>query len=153
LHEDFLDLFLDNRMTQPNALTTLGTPVDLSKVDCDAYIVGGLTDHLTPWKGCYRTTQLLGGDTTFVLSSTGHIQTPVCPPGNPKSRYWTGGSPTADPDAWIAGATEHQSTWWEHWIEWLCVRSGGQREVAKTLGSTTYPPIAPAPGEYVLEPS
>ena len=25
------------------------------------YVTGATTDHLTPWKGCYRTTQLLGG--------------------------------------------------------------------------------------------
>jgi poly(3-hydroxyalkanoate) synthetase len=35
-----------------------------------------MTDHLTPWKGCYRTTQLLSGPMTFALSNSGHIQSP-----------------------------------------------------------------------------
>ena len=33
----------------------------------------------------YRTTQLLGGQITFILSTSGHIATMVNPPGNPKA--------------------------------------------------------------------
>jgi hypothetical protein len=40
----------------------LGTPVDLGKVSCDSFVVAGYTDHLIPWDGAYRTTQLLGGE-------------------------------------------------------------------------------------------
>ena len=29
---------------------------------CDTYVVAGSTDHIIPWDGAYRTTQLLGGD-------------------------------------------------------------------------------------------
>ena len=36
---------------------------------------------------CYRSTQLLGGDSRFVLSTNGHIAALVNPPGNPKSSY------------------------------------------------------------------
>ena len=59
-----------------------------------------------PWRGCYRSAQLLGGESTFVLANTGHIQTLVCPPSNPKSRYWVGPEPGPDPDAWKAAAEE-----------------------------------------------
>jgi hypothetical protein len=51
------------------------------------FVTGAVADHLTPWKGCYRTTQLLGGDSTFVLSNSGHIASLVNPPANPKARY------------------------------------------------------------------
>jgi polyhydroxyalkanoate synthase len=49
-----------------------------------------MTDHLTPWKGCYRTTHLLSGPMTFVLSTSGHIQSLVNSPGNPKASYYAG---------------------------------------------------------------
>ena len=48
------------------------------------FVTGAVTDHLTPWKGCYRTTQLLGGEATFVLSYSGHIASLVNPPGTPR---------------------------------------------------------------------
>ena len=59
-----------------------------------------IRDSLTPWRGCYRSAALLGGESTFVLANTGHIQTLVCPPGKAKSRYWVGPDPGPDPDAW-----------------------------------------------------
>src|SRR3712207_9480453 len=68
----------------PGALRVLGTPVHLSRITLPTFVTGALTDHITPWYGCYRTTQLLSGPSTFVLSSSGHIQSLVNPPGNPK---------------------------------------------------------------------
>jgi hypothetical protein len=65
------------------------TPVDLSTITVPTFATGAVTDHLTPWKGCYRTTQLLSGPMTFVLSNSGHIQSLVNPPGNPKASYYT----------------------------------------------------------------
>src|SRR6516225_5165667 len=70
LHAQFLDLFEHNPLATPGALTCLGTPVDLSTITLPTYVTGGVTDHLTPWTSCYRTTQLLGGPSTFVLSNT-----------------------------------------------------------------------------------
>jgi len=106
LHGQFLNMFASNVLAEPGGMTVLGSPVDLSQVKVDAYITGGTTDHLTPWRGCYRSAQLLGGDTTFVLANNGHIQTLICPPGNPRSRYWVGSEPGPDADAWKAGAEE-----------------------------------------------
>src|SRR4029453_15047987 len=48
-------------LVTPGALTVLGTPVDLSQVEVDTYLVAGIADRLTPWQNCYRSTQLLGG--------------------------------------------------------------------------------------------
>ena len=56
---------------------------------CDAYVVAGSTDHIVPWTGAYQTTQLLGGQCEFVLSTSGHIQAIVNPPTNPKASYLT----------------------------------------------------------------
>ena len=90
LHLQFLDLFQANALCRPGAMTVLHTPVDLSTIKVPTFATGAITDHLTPWKGCYRTTQLLSGPMTFVLSNSGHIQSLVNPPGNPKASYYTG---------------------------------------------------------------
>ncbi len=85
LHRDFLDLALDNALTEPGAATVLGTPVDLSKITVDTYVVAGIADHITPWQNAYRTVNLLGSEPRFVLSTSGHIAALVNPPGNEKA--------------------------------------------------------------------
>jgi poly[(R)-3-hydroxyalkanoate] polymerase subunit PhaC len=149
LHSDFLDLAISNGLAE-GTLTVLGTPVDLGKVALDAYVVAGSTDHIVPWQAAYQTTQLLGGESHFVLSSSGHIQAIVNPPGNPKSSYRTReGAPPADAEAWLGGAETHPGSWWEHWTAWLSARSGDRRPAPRKLGSGTHPPLDPAPGRYV----
>jgi polyhydroxyalkanoate synthase subunit PhaC len=149
LHVDFLRLFAANALARPNSFQLGGIPIDLRKVDLDAYVVGALTDHITPWKACYRTPFLLGGTSQFVLSSSGHVQALVNPPGNPKARFLTNATLTEDPDEWLAMATERQGTWWDHWLDWLAARSGDERRAPRRLGSTSQPPLDPAPGLYV----
>jgi polyhydroxyalkanoate synthase len=149
LHRQFLEIFADNTLALPGEMTVLGTPVDLSRVKTDTYVTGGASDHLTPWKGCFASAHLLGGTSTFVLANTGHIQTLVCPPGNPKSRYWTGGDLTDEPEAWRTSATEHTGSWWEHWADWIESRSGELKRAPARLGGQNHPPLADAPGSYV----
>jgi len=114
----------------------------------DSYVVAGVTDHITPWTSSYNTTQLVKGDTRFVLSSSGHIAGIVNPP-SPKSRYWTNDELPSDPDAWRAGAELHEGSWWEEWTRWAAERSGGQRE-PPPLGSERHSPLGDAPGTYIL---
>ena len=52
-----------------------------------------IADHLCPWQSCYRSTQLLGGDVRFVLSTSGHIASMINPPDNPKARVPGGAAP------------------------------------------------------------
>lgn len=150
LHGQFLEIFEQNALTRPGGLTVLGSPVDLQQVTTESYVTGGTTDHLTPWNGCFASARLLGGPSTFVLTNTGHIQTLVAPPGNKKSRYWTGPEPTGDAGAWRERATEHEGTWWDHWAGWIDERSGPMQEAPAALGATGYPPLGDAPGTYVL---
>ena len=84
LHCEFLDIFENNGLAQPGAVTVLGTPIQLDRIKIPTFVTGAVTDHLTPWMGCYRTTQLLGGESTFVLSYSGHIASLVNPPGQPQ---------------------------------------------------------------------
>jgi polyhydroxyalkanoate synthase len=149
LHCQFLDIFEHNLLAEPGGMTVLGTPLQLDRITVPAFVTGALADHLTPWKGCYRTTQLLGGDATFVLSHSGHIASLVNPPGNPKAQYWTGAAPGSDPDAWLAGATSRQGSWWESWSEWALERSGAERRAPARLGNRKHRVIEPAPGSYV----
>ena len=131
------------------ATTVLGHPVDLGTIKCDTYVTGALSDHLTPWQGCYRTTQLVGGESTFVLSNAGHIASLVNPPGNPKARMVVGPEPGADPDAWRAAGTERVGTWWQHWAEWIADRAGPERRSPQKLGSRKHKAGDPAPGQYI----
>jgi polyhydroxyalkanoate synthase len=149
LHLQFLDLFQTNALCRPGAMTILDTPVDLATITVPAFATGATTDHLTPWKGCYRTTQLLSGPMTFVLSNSGHIQSLVNPPGNPKASYYTGQQPRHDPDQWLATATKHTGSWWEAWADWIIPHSGAKRPAPQSLGSSAFEPMTEAPGDYV----
>ena len=151
LHEQFLDVFAHNALVKPGALRVLGTPVHLSRITVPTFVTGALTDHITPWDGCYRTTQLLSGPSTFVLSYSGHIQSLVNPPGNPKASYWTGGEPGPDPHAWRAAAEQHTGSWWEPWSEWALERSGDEVPAPESVGSANHLPLEPAPGSYVRD--
>ncbi|MDT7697256.1 MAG: poly[(R)-3-hydroxyalkanoate] polymerase subunit PhaC [Pseudonocardiales bacterium] len=149
LHNTFLDIFQNNNLVEPGGLSALGTPVDLSRITVPTFVTGAVSDHLTPWKSCYRTTQLVGGDTTFVLSYSGHIASLINPPGNPKAHYWHGGPSGADPDAWLEQATRTQGSWWEPWARWAKERSGSLIPAPDAPGDAEHPALDPAPGRYV----
>jgi polyhydroxyalkanoate synthase len=149
LHAQFLDIFMNNAMKNSGELQILGEPVDLSAITVDAFVVGAIDDHLTPWKGCYETTQLLGGDSTFVLSNAGHIAALVNPPGNPKASYLTGPEPGEDPVEWLNNSEKHVGSWWEHWSAWVGDRSGDKIDAPATPGNKRHPELSQAPGTYI----
>jgi polyhydroxyalkanoate synthase len=151
LHRDFIQIALDNPLPDPGALDLLGTPIDLSAVTVDSYVVAGISDHITPWENCQRTTRMLGGDVRFVLSTSGHIAAIVNPPGNEKSSYRVAEQADhADPQGWLRSAEKHQGTWWTDWDAWLAERSGPMRPAPRSLGSRRYKVAGRAPGTYVL---
>jgi poly[(R)-3-hydroxyalkanoate] polymerase subunit PhaC len=152
LHGELLDLFETNAFTHPGTLQALGTPIDLSKVTNDTYIVAGITDHITPWQGCYATTQLVGGKVKFILSNSGHIQALLNPPGNPKASYFVNERYPADPQQWQARAQKRSGSWWEDWRDWLSMRAGEKKPAPEALGNDQYQPGIAAPGSYVFEP-
>jgi polyhydroxyalkanoate synthase subunit PhaC len=154
---DFLHLFETLAFTKQGEVKMAGHPIDLSKVTSDLFILGGTTDHITPWRACYRSTQLFGSkDVTFVLSQAGHMQAILNPPGNPKAKYYVskkGGKPPADVDDWLQGTEEVAGSWWPYWMEWLQKRAGNKVPAPKSLGSKKHPPKEAAPGLYVLDQS
>jgi polyhydroxyalkanoate synthase subunit PhaC len=149
LHRDFVRAAVDNALASPGGLTVLGTEIDLSRVDVDSYVVAGVADHICPWQSCYRSGQLLGGKTRFVLSSSGHIAALVNPAGNKKSGYQVSDEVTADAESWQRAAATKQGSWWPDYASWLEARSGGQVPAPGELGDKRHPVVESAPGSYV----
>ncbi|MEO0682210.1 MAG: alpha/beta fold hydrolase, partial [Pseudomonadota bacterium] len=152
LHHDFLDMIYSNPFMTPGALEIGGRAIDMSQVNHDAYVIAGTTDHITPWKAVYETARLFGPDTQFILSNSGHLQSLLNPPGNPKSWYVKGLAGAPDPDAWAETGVKHEGTWWLDWAEHLTARSGDLVDAPEAPGGTHFPPLGPAPGTYVFEP-
>jgi poly[(R)-3-hydroxyalkanoate] polymerase subunit PhaC len=157
LHRDFIGVILGGALAKHGAASMLGSPVDLSAVDVDAYVLAGAADHLCPWQSCYRSAQLLGGDTRFVLSTSGHIAAMVNPPGNPKARFQVASEPLAGlpglpgPDEWLRAAHTAAGSWWPDYSSWLAERGGGTKEAPAGLGEAGFPVLDPAPGLYVFD--
>ena len=151
LHADFLDLIDTNPFVNPGRLKVRGTPLDMRRVDLDSYVVAGLTDHITPWQGCYNTAKLYGERSTFVLANSGHIQSLLNPPGNPKACFWTGAASAGSAEKWLEQAAKHSGSWWPHWLGWIKARSADMTAAPAALGSAHNPPLEVAPGRYVME--
>ena len=155
LHRDMVLLGLRNALVTPGGVSMLGTPVDLSKITSDAYVIGGIADHISPWQATYRSARLLGSkDNRYVLSTNGHIAALVNPPGNPKASFRTGPvdpDGSLDPEQWLDVAEKHSDSWWPDYVAWLAERSGSEVDAPKTLGGEDLPPLGPAPGSYVME--
>ena len=149
LHGDFLDCFRLNALSHAGGLEVCGTPIDLQKVTVDSFSVAGVNDHITPWDTAYRSALLLGGNRRFILSNSGHIQSILNPPGNPKATYLEHGTLSPDPRAWYSEAQRHDGSWWPEWLGWIQARSGEQRAARSVLGNQNHPPMEAAPGTYV----
>ena len=152
LHRNFIEIAMANALTKPGAASMLGSPVDLSEINVDSYLVAGAEDHISPWPSAYRATQLLGSRTIrFVLSNSGHIAAMVNPPSNPKATYRLAPGNPPDHHDWLAQAETVQGSWWTDYTTWLADRSGDMKDPPHTLGNAKFPPLEPAPGTYVLE--
>jgi len=148
-HADLLRMFLENPLKKRGQLEALGTKIDLSRVRVPFYVVAGVTDHITPWEACYETRSMVKGPVTFVLSSSGHIQSIVNPPTNPKARFFLNPDLTLPAKQWLEGASAHEGSWWGHWRDWVVAQGGGERKAPALLGSQVHPAGDPAPGRYV----
>ncbi|HUO70974.1 MAG TPA: alpha/beta fold hydrolase [Solirubrobacteraceae bacterium] len=153
LHRDFIRIALGNGFTQPGTVEVLGTPVDLGAIAVDSYAIAGLNDHIVPWQNAYHSAQLLGGTKRFVLSTSGHIQALVNPPGaagsESRASYRVTDDPADVPENWVANADIRRGSWWPDYRNWLTQRAGELMPAPKTLGSRKHKATAKAPGSYV----
>ena len=132
------------------AMKLAGAGVNPADLTGDVYVLAAQEDHITPWRGSYLTTQVLSNtNIRFVLCGAGHIAGIVSPP-NPKAWYRTGEALPADSGEWLSNSTLNGGSWWEDWAKWIAKR-GGRRVPPPPMGSDQHPPLADAPGTYVLE--
>ncbi len=144
------EFFLGNKLKEPGGLVIKGTPIDTRQIKTPTYCVAATGDHIVPWQGTYTMREMTGGPLRFVLTKGGHIAGIINPPGKKNRAYWTNESEDPNPDTWLAGATEHEGSWWPDWVRWLKRRSGKLVAPLKP-GSEAYPALIDAPGTYVLE--
>jgi polyhydroxyalkanoate synthase len=145
--------YLENKLIQPGQLTVCGEKLDLGRIAAPAYVYASREDHIVPWTGAYRNTQVLKGKRRFVLGASGHIAGVINPPAKKKRNHWIGKTAAlpATADEWFATADEHPGSWWTDWSAWLRPFGGKQIAAPKAPGSRKYKPIEPAPGRYVKE--
>ncbi len=149
MHSFYLrEMYLNNRLIEPDALTVAGTPIDLTRIKQPAYILSTREDHIAPWRSTYTATQLYSGPVKFVLAASGHIAGVINPPAANKYCYWTHTRKVKTPDTWLKGATRSEGSWWPHWDAWVG-RHGGGRVAARVPGSGELEVIEDAPGSYV----
>ncbi len=145
--------YLENNLVKPGKMTVCGAKLDLGKIDAPAYIYASREDHIVPWEGAYRNTQVLEGKTRFVLGASGHIAGVINPPAKGKRSHWIGANAAlpADAQQWLGAAKEHPGSWWTDWCDWLEGHAGKSITAPKTPGNRQHRAIEPAPGRYVKQ--
>ncbi len=147
------NMYLENRLREPGALSVNGDPIDLGKVQLPAFIYASREDHIVPWASAYETTRLINKDkrtnNRFVLGASGHIAGVINPPAKKKRSYWTNDKLPENADAWLAAAVEHPGSWWTEWTAFLADHAGGMVKAPARYGNAKLKPIEPAPGRYV----
>ncbi|GLV24334.1 PHA/PHB synthase family protein [Sphingobium sp. Cam5-1] len=154
-HKNYLtQLYRDNQLVVPGALTIDGTPLDLSKVKTPAYVQAGREDHIAPPESVWKITSHFAGPIRFLLAGSGHIAGVVNPPAAGKYQYWSCDELPASLADFLANAKETKGSWWPDWIEWI--RSHGDSMVSakdggRVPGAGSLKAIEDAPGRYVRE--
>jgi polyhydroxyalkanoate synthase len=142
------NMYLNNRLREPGALTVAGKPIDVTRIKTPSYILATRDDHIAPWKTCYESTQLFSGPNRFVLGNSGHIAGVINPPAKVKYGYRVAKDNPPHAEVWFEKATEHEGSWWPDWGKWL-KRYGGGQVAARKPGSREYPALEDAPGSFV----
>ncbi|MBA4045504.1 MAG: class I poly(R)-hydroxyalkanoic acid synthase [Erythrobacter sp.] len=151
-HNDYLrDLYRDNKLVVPDALSADGTPIDLTQVATPSFVQAGREDHIAPAESVWRITRHFTGPMEFLLAGSGHIAGVVNPPSAGKYQYWIGDSAAPSLKAFVESATEHPGSWWPHWLEWLHQQSDARvpAKGKRMPGGKGDKIIEDAPGRYV----
>jgi polyhydroxyalkanoate synthase subunit PhaC len=143
--------YLENNLRIPGRTIQCGEAVDLSLLNVPTFLYASREDHIVPWRTAYASTQLLSGDTTFVLGASGHIAGVINPASKNRRNHWVAGTTGPDPDRWLESAREVPGSWWPEWSNWLGKYAGAEVSAPHTQGSLKHPRIEAAPGRYVKE--
>ncbi len=144
------EFFLGDKLRRSDELQIKETGIDLGRIEAPTYVVAADNDHIVPWRGAFQVRELQRGPVRFVLANGGHIAGIINPPADNKRSYLTDGGTTRDPDEWSKNAVSQPGSWWGDWVAWLTGHSGDPVP-PPPMGSDKHPPIAAAPGTYVLE--
>jgi polyhydroxyalkanoate synthase subunit PhaC len=151
-HKAYLqDLYRDNKLVQPDALSVAGTPIDLGRIETPIYVQAGKEDHIAPAESVFRILRHVKGPAKFVLAGSGHIAGVVNPPDAQKYQYWTNPNKVSSLEEFVAGATETKGSWWPDWVEWLRAHDPGEVPATgkRAPGGKGDKVIEDAPGRYV----
>lgn len=149
MHSYYLrNMYQKNLLKKPNALSLLGTPIDLRKINCNSFSLAAQDDHIAPWRSVYEGTKLLKGKKTFCLTSSGHVAGVVNPPAPSKYNYKTNDDASLSSESWFINSQEHQGSWWSYWLDWLQTNGGKQ---VKSINYKNLTAIEYAPGNYVTK--
>jgi polyhydroxyalkanoate synthase len=145
------DLYRDNRLVEPGALSVAGTPLDLTRVTTPAYVQAGREDHIAPAESVWAITRHFRGEVRFVLAGSGHIAGVVNPPAANKYQHWTSDARADTLGQFVAAARETKGSWWPDWIAWLRARGAATvpADGARVPGMGALPALDEAPGRYV----
>jgi polyhydroxyalkanoate synthase len=155
MHSQYLrQLYLGNDLSQ-GRFQVGGRAIQLEDIEIPVFAVGTVTDHVAPWKSVFKLLHLLDTDVDFVLTSGGHNAGIVSEPGHPRRSYrklaYRLHHPHPDAEHWAKQAPEQEGSWWLEWAAWLASRSAGEcPPPAVGKADAGYPPLGPAPGNYVL---
>jgi len=151
-HKDYLtQLYRDNLLVQPGAISVAGTPIDLRQVRTPAYVQAGREDHIAPLESVWKLTEHFSGPIRFLLAGSGHIAGVVNPPAAGKYQYWSCDESQPTLEAFLAQAKETRGSWWPDWIEWIRGQTPATVPVkgARRPGKGRLKAIEDAPGRYV----
>ncbi|RYD59593.1 MAG: class I poly(R)-hydroxyalkanoic acid synthase [Sphingomonadales bacterium] len=151
-HLDYLrDLYRDNKLVRPGALSIGGTPLDLSKVSVPTYVQAGREDHIAPASSVWKITHHFKGPLKFVLAGSGHIAGVVNPPAAGKYQYWTNDAKVETLAEFVAGASETKGSWWPDWLAWIDALDSDRipAKGARIPGKGKLKALTDAPGDYV----
>ena len=154
MHSEYLrQLFLNDALSE-GRYRVGGRPVSLTDIHTPSFCVATFSDHVAPWRSVHKLHYLTTAELHFVLTSGGHNAGIVSEPGRPH-RYFQAlerpaGGNYIPPDDWLTLAPRHEGSWWPEWSTWLAAHSGSP-VAPPPMGADDYPPLADAPGSYVLE--
>ena len=147
MHSFYLrNMYLENNLTKPDAITFLGEKVDLSKISTPGFFLGAKDDHIAPWRSVFNGMKLLGDNQTFCLSASGHVAGVVNPPKNKKYSYWHLESDADNADTWLSQSAEVMGSWWPYWLKWIAPYNGDLIEESFYKDANA---LEDAPGSYV----
>jgi poly[(R)-3-hydroxyalkanoate] polymerase subunit PhaC len=153
MHSFYLrNCYVKNALAQRDGITIGGHPIDLRRIGQPLYAVGSEEDHITPWRGTFKTCTLVSGPARYALSTSGHILGIINPPVSPPKRAcWVGDwNGETDGKEWLGRHQQVPGSWWEDWTRWLANHCG-PRQAPPPMETKDYPALCPAPGTYVLE--